>query len=203
MKSELEAIDALLIPPPAVVVDVGAHHGDVAVRFAERGYEVVAVEPFPYNLDHLRKALAPYPAARIVEAAISKGTGEAELYVDGPSTMATLSREWASGVFPEYFGSLKSVPVRTLSWPDFVREAGLSAIELLKTDCEGEDAEILRSMLESGGPLPRILLYEGRGSGTSEGREIRARLEAADYAWLQHFYLDGARDLCNHLLVRR
>jgi FkbM family methyltransferase len=202
MKSDLEAIDAIIAGAPAVVVDVGAHQGDFATHFAARGYRVIAVEPFAYNVRYLRNALAPYSNTQIVEAAISEETGEAELYIDGPSSMATLSKGWINGVFPEYFRSFKSVTVRALSWTDFVREAGLSAIELLKTDCEGLDESILKSMLKSDGPLPRILLYEGRGSGTPEGRRMRISLEAAGYAWLQHFYLDGVRDLCNHLLVR-
>jgi FkbM family methyltransferase len=208
MKSDLEAIDAIVASPPATVVDIGAHHGDFSRYFAGLGYQVIAVEPFPYNIQCLRKALNAYPNMRIVEAALSKKTGQAEIYIGGPSTLCTLESKWVSDVFPEYFRtksgklSWKSITVRTLSWKDFVEQAALSAIELLKTDCEGHDAVILESMLSSGTSLPRILLYEGRGSGMPEGDKMLARLKEAGYTWLQHFYLDGVRDLCNHLLMR-
>ena len=212
MDSELEALDAIVAPPPGVVIDVGGHHGSFAARFAGLGYSVVAVEPLPYNLERLRRTLTPYPGVRIIEAALSNTTGQTLLYHDCPSTLPTINREWASCVFRDQFRSLDGRKVRTLSWRDFAVEAGIpsAAIELLKIDAEGSDEQILGSLFESGCPLPRILLFEGAGAGvergalTDHGAALVGRLEAAGYEWLRHFSLDGrGRDLWNHLLVLR
>mgnify|MGYP001346007188 FL=1 len=74
------AIDyiAALVPPDAVFADIGAGTGKFALRLAERGYTVLAVEPNADMRTQLARTLAPYANARVIT-----GSAEATTLPDG------------------------------------------------------------------------------------------------------------------------
>lgn len=74
---------ARLLAPGQVAFDVGAHIGWVAMQFAHlvgAGGRVLAFEPGSNNLPYLRRNLARFPQARIVEQAVGAAPGEADLF---------------------------------------------------------------------------------------------------------------------------
>jgi FkbM family methyltransferase len=132
------------------VVDLGANVGLFAIRASELAKRVICYEPFPGNLEQLRRNTADWPAVEVVGQAVAGEAGVLRLYRPrgaGMSGVHTLHAE-ESHASAEY----DEVPATTL---DAIFERhGVEHCELLKIDVEGAEYDILGAA--SGGTFARI-----------------------------------------------
>jgi FkbM family methyltransferase len=150
--------DGVSAGPEDVVLDVGGCWGDTALYFASlvgpRG-RVYTFEFDPESLEILRANLALNPelASRIevVERALWDRSGE---------TLGIVQAGRCTSVRPEDRGGRLRVPTVTLD--DFVREADLDRLDLVKMDVEGAELRVLRGArgsLACHGPKLAIAAY--------------------------------------------
>ncbi|HVA67371.1 MAG TPA: FkbM family methyltransferase [Elusimicrobiota bacterium] len=165
--------------PGETVLDLGANVGvysALAARAVGAGGTVVAVEPHPGNCRLLRENIARngLKQVRIVEAAVDERPGRAELFVHERAINHSLVRRTG-----------RSVSVRVASVDELVQDNGLSRVDIIKIDTEGNVAEILRGASGTIGRFhPRITLeYE-----SGEGPALRAQLKSYGYG----MKVDGA-----------
>ncbi|MFT5563558.1 MAG: FkbM family methyltransferase [Myxococcota bacterium] len=130
--------DLVLGGPQGVLVDVGAHHGTSARRFADAGWRVLAFEPDPDNRAILEGSLGRMPNVSIDPRALgSEPRTDARMYRSDESTgISSLSPFHATHVA----GGLVDISTVTQVCAD----AGVTGIDVLKIDVEGHDLDVLR-----------------------------------------------------------
>lgn len=132
------------IPPPPVIIDVGAHHGEYAVLLggmlkARGGGVVIAVEPEGANAAILKNNIsrnALEDVVHVVENAVSDVAGEMDFVSEGSE-----SRLLASGEVADT-GAATKIKVETLR--DILARFQLDKVDLLLVDVEGAELPILK-----------------------------------------------------------
>jgi FkbM family methyltransferase len=127
---------------PAVIVDVGAHHGYFSL-FASRNAgpeaRIYAFEPNRHNFARLQQNLAACSAANVkpFHCAIGGEAGRGQLFA-GDSVNHSLRQDYrlAGGA-----GTSEEVEVKTLA--QVLDENQLERVDFLKLDCEGAEYDIL------------------------------------------------------------
>lgn len=127
------------ILPDDAIVDVGAHHGIVALNYARLGASVYAFEPNPINYAVLKRNLALNPTYRISAAqqALAAQCGNVSFNFGKTSTTGALAiaeRDWKR--------TDQSLLVEAVTLESIMHRHGLDAIKLLKVDCEGEEYDL-------------------------------------------------------------
>lgn len=137
---------------PLILVDVGAHFGNVTKNFLNRGWSVVAYEPDPANRDEFNRLVGTHPRVEISAAAASdKATKSAYWYTSPVSTgISTLA------AFHDSHQPTANVDVVTLS--EDLRHRGVQSVDFLKIDTEGFDYFALKGFDWS--YSPRFVVYE-------------------------------------------
>ena len=123
-----------------VIVDIGANVGFFAVYAAaiKPEVEIHAFEPFPKNVDQLKKNLLLNSSRRIHvhSEAVAGKTGAATLYFT-PGDDSGCSLNEAGG---------QSCSVNVIGVNDLFQSCGIEKCDLLKMDCEGSELAILTAM---------------------------------------------------------
>jgi FkbM family methyltransferase len=138
-----------LLQPRQTFVDVGANVGLYAVMIASVaqviGAKVIAIEPMPETAARLRRNLAPYSCASVLEMAMSDCNGDAWMRRGNSSGTARVDE----------FGAVRVAKRRLDSLPD-LQDGRL----LIKVDVEGYERRTLNGL---SGILPRIdaLILDG------------------------------------------
>lgn len=136
----------LLRDRPGVLIDAGANVGEFSQDLARwfPGRTIIAFEPIPSTFKQLQANVG------------SNGTIRPECLALGElsQTAHMVARERSVESRVVSNGSRDTLPVAMKRIDDYCREASISQIALLKTDCEGYDANVVRGT--SG------LLAEGR-----------------------------------------
>lgn len=142
----------------AVVIDVGANVGDFAecVLAFQPWARLHLIEPLTEVLPILRAKFGEYPDVSLESFALGNETGERDFNVcsyDQASSFLETGAALEAGAYGLDFSRKESrrVPVRTLA--DYLREAGLEHVDLLKLDVQGFELEVLRG---AGDSLRRI-----------------------------------------------
>lgn len=130
-----------LLKPGMTFCDVGANLGVMtllAARLVGPGGRVFSFEPFPENAAILREnvAMNGFKNVTVVEAAVSERNGEAELHLSNFCGCHSL----ADKAMAE---SGNKITVKTVRLDSV---SGLDRIDLLKTDTEGTELSVLRSL---------------------------------------------------------
>jgi FkbM family methyltransferase len=136
------------IRPGDLVLDIGANHGFASCYFAHHGAQVVAYEPSPRIAALLRANLAANRLAervQVVEAAIGERAGALELFEStsfggGMSTVLPGYAEVSGAAYGE------RVTVPAIAVREVFDRLPPGRIRLLKIDCEGAEAAILRAL---------------------------------------------------------
>ncbi len=126
--------------PGDVVIDVGAHVGMVALWLALRHPEitVVAVEPEPLNLAHLRRNVAANGAGNLIIVPLA-------LTADGrsPAMARPPSNSGGAGLYYAEVEGYSFSQVASTSLDEIFARFVPQRCRLLKMDCEGAEHEIL------------------------------------------------------------
>lgn len=123
--------------PHEVVFDVGAHRGEVALRFLKSWPKatVHGFEPDPQTFADLRRRVGAHPRTRLHQCALGASVGEGRLSTSGASDLHRL-------LPPDTADPHHVVKVSSLD--ELCRSEGIRRIDYLKIDTEGHDLDVLR-----------------------------------------------------------
>jgi len=198
---------ALVRAPHPVVLDVGANAGQflTPVRSALPHAAIHAFEPSPEVFETLQASCAGLPRVTLNNVALGVRCGEGTLLEHTDSVM--------SSFLPPVDGGWEVIrrktPVPVLMVDRYCAERGIEQIDLLKTDTEGYDLEVLRGaerMLREGRVslvLAELLfrpLYRGLAEPDAIYRHLRERGFRLVTCYRMHYY-EGLADAQDALFV--
>ena len=131
---------------PFCVVDIGAHDGDFTRAFSTKFHvtKALLIEALPHKEEKLRAEFKP-PKPTVAECAASDRTGLADFEMNEDEATSSLLKTHRHP--PELsavsLGTPTSLAVQTRTLDDIAIEAGLSAIDMLKIDVQGAEAQVL------------------------------------------------------------
>ena len=135
---------------PRRIFDVGANIGQTAQKFA-KAYpqaEIHSFEPHPRTFEKMRANTASLPRVRPVQAAVGSKPGEATLFsnvFDQTNSLLPLTANADEFTLtPDYVKPDTTVTVPVITIDDYCAKNGITEIDLLKTDAEGHDLEVIR-----------------------------------------------------------
>ena len=161
-----------LIEPGMQALDIGANHGLFALTIAEKlagTGRVVAYEPSAKISSLLRQSreLNGYGTLEIVAAAMSDQAGEGTLFAGSASENASLKKSAKpGGVMP----AQETVPIVTLD--DEWRRLGEPALDFIKLDVEGNEAEVIRGGQACLSAVDPILVFEVSGDAQQAAKLV-------------------------------
>lgn len=164
-------------PPGAVMIDVGAFRGEHLRDFLGAGWRVHAFEPDPEKQAHLQRLAASFPALALHRLAVSDRPATGVPFFTSPVSSGIASLR----AFHQSHRETLRVDIVTLD--DFTAAQGLSRIDLLKIDAEGEDAAVLRGVpWDRLRPAAILCEFDEAKPDCPRLAEIAAYLTARDYA---------------------
>ena len=180
---------------PVTFVQIGANDGvhDDPIRspVRSRGWTGVLVEADPEHFARLAETYADCPSVTLLNAAVGNG-GEMEFhYVD---STATELPDWARGIgsllkptvlkhaaeCPTLPQHVRSRVIVTISINSVLERIAAPAIDLLVTDVEGYDAELIRQ-IDFARRAPRCVYYESRHLERADHDRLLRQLIAHGY----------------------
>lgn len=197
-----------LLPPGTVrtVFDIGAHEGQttLAVLQSFPGATVHAFEPVAESFDTLRQTLGADRRIRLTRAAVSSTAGV--VHIQSQSQLSHIVPASAAGR-----PGVETVAAVTLD--HYCEQLGIAGIEILKTDTEGHDLEVLKgaARLLSSGQIDWVFVevtFDRDDETHSRFGEIQEWLEQhgmAVWCFYDSCHIDAGRHLlfCNVLFGRR
>jgi FkbM family methyltransferase len=173
---------ARVIKPEDLVFDVGANVGQRSAIFAQLAKTVIAIEPQPNCVRHLRSRFRFNRRVIIQEVALGEQDGAATMWQSNSSGISSMSRRFidtmGSGVFSgEKWDKEITVPVKTLD--DLINTFGLPAF--MKIDVEGYELKVLQGLTA---PVP-LISFEYSPEMIDEARNCAQRLQqiSVDYRY--------------------
>jgi FkbM family methyltransferase len=188
-EEKLTALVLAALRPGDVFLDVGGNEGFFSVLAGKTvgGLRVYCVEPQSRLQEVITENLVLNQVAGVerVQLAFSDREGTVCLYLSdsqntGASSLFVRSLPFLNRLFASFF--TERVPCRTLD--SFVRERGVSRLRLVKIDCEGAEALILRgaaSTLTAQGIDILAVEYHPRTVGAAACREADEFLRGCGY----------------------
>ena len=162
--------------------DVGANLGNRTSVFLSLGARVVAVEPHPVCVDHLRRAFGNTSRVTVVDRAVGAEEGMAELHVPKVAhPVASMNSQWIETMekaerFPGVsWEKTVQVPVTTLD--RLIEEHGRP--RFCKVDVEGFEEEVFKGLSE---PVACVS-YEYNEEFLQPAIEATRRLATLGHAW--------------------
>jgi FkbM family methyltransferase len=163
-----------------ITLDVGAHIGLLTLLAAHANPKgrVYAFEPMPATYRRLRRnvALNGLTNVECVASAAGEFEGTADLFYNtgvplpGESSLRRECTESFKTFCP--IGEIRHLRVPVMALDGFVRQQGLSNVDLVKLDTEGTEPEVLRGMQETLRRDHPILICEVlKGFGTEQRLE--------------------------------
>lgn len=140
-----------------LVFDVGANLGNYAEIFASLGAKVVALEPNPDCVSHIRRSY-PGPSIDVINTAVGAIPGVATIQLARRSDMSSMSSEWidairnAQRLEGSVWADQLTVPVVTLD--SLIAKYGTP--KYIKIDVEGFEENVLAGL----SALPEFLSFE-------------------------------------------
>lgn len=124
------------------VFDVGANVGQSVTRFKELfpRCELHAFEPSPDTFRHLEANTTGFENVRLVNAGVGSTSGMQVLIENDHSDMSSFLRPG-----PTAHGKImRETPIGVTTLDEYCADQGVSHIDLLKTDTQGYDFEVIR-----------------------------------------------------------
>jgi FkbM family methyltransferase len=92
-----------------LVFDIGAHVGDKAQWFVDRGAKVICVEPLPLLVDMIRQRFQATDQVVVIPKGISDKPGRMVMEVNSHApALSTFAPHWKEGRFSSYIWDLKA-----------------------------------------------------------------------------------------------
>ena len=137
------------------LIYIGANRGFGLYRLLQkRQFDVIyAFEPDPEMFEQLKTNYSNVPQITCINAACSKETGPKTLYITENRVSSSLSNVNMSN--QEQFGghsggkpAFKTTEIHSVNLKEFCTINNIKHIDMLVTDCQGSDYEILTTMKE-------------------------------------------------------
>jgi len=142
---------ASLLPPGALVFDIGANVGTMTRIFSSLGARVIAVEPNPDCARHIELTTSP-KTVEVLQAAVGEASGVGVLTIsDRKDKMSSMSADWRDAVSKQntdYVGMWKrelTVPIVTLD--ALIQRYGRPSY--IKIDVEGYEEQALKGLSQA------------------------------------------------------
>ncbi len=181
-----------------VFVQIGSCDGKAGdplrAHVLERQWRGIVVEPVPGNFERLRKNYSDCPGVVCRNAALAAEAGTCTFYcVDAPAgvTLPEWTREIGSldrnhlvkharGLLPEVEQYITPIEVPCVDFNTLLEDADLERIDLLHTDVEGFDLEVLKQV-DFTRWRPKLVLFEVFHMTQPERTEALGLLRNAGY----------------------
>jgi len=158
--THIEALTKWLKPDRPVIVNIGAHIGDVALPLSRTGKRIIAIEPNPETFGRLQRNVMQNNLDREImccQLAISDTVGEGRLVIDPQSANCELMNESGDTTY----GLVKSrdvAQVMTTSLDDLLKSSGIAPdqVALVWSDTQGLESLVIKSgkaLWANGAPL--------------------------------------------------
>lgn len=165
--------DIVTYSDPRIIVDCGANVGYTSAYFLSRfpAAHVIAIEPLAENAALCRRNLAPYgDRVKVIEAAIWSSSKKLKLDF-------SRGNEWGAQVRSsdrDETGDVAAIDIPSLN---------LHAIDILKIDIEGSEAELFSKGVEKWLPSVNSIVIELHGPECDKA--FFSALSGYDYEWRQ------------------
>lgn len=183
---------------PFRFVQIGANDGSLADPLHEmivkHHWTGLLVEPLPHLFEQLKRNYAGVPGLRFEPSAVASAAGAMTMYrvtprPDDPEwadALGTFDRsviEAAVGI-ADLKERIETVEVPTLALSDLLAKHEIQRIDLLHTDTEGYDWEIIRQVDFGAAWSPRYILFEAKHLAPATWNEAETALVGAGYTVL-------------------
>jgi FkbM family methyltransferase len=183
-----------VLQPGMTFLDIGAYHGVysmVAARRVESEGCVIAFEPSPRERHRIKMHLRwnNIRSARLESCAIGSGPAESVFFqvVDGDTSRNGLRAPASSDV-------VSKVAVKIVGLDQYIREAALSRVDVVKMDVEGGELGVFQSAGNLLTKLRPIFICEVLDAATQpwnyDARNIVDKLREYEFEWFE-FCPDG------------
>lgn len=140
-----------LVEKDEVVFDIGAHAGDKAIPFLQKGARVVCVEPQPQLAKSMQDRFLGNPAVTVVCKGVGKAPGTLSLDICTKSpVLSTFSAHWKVGRFSGYDWD-ERVEVEITTMDELIALYGEPKYS--KIDVEGFEREVVQGLSRRAGIL--------------------------------------------------
>ena len=145
------------------VLDIGAHHGETVLQLRRRapGATIHAFEPYPASFQRLKAAVGGMSNVCCWNTCVGDRDGSAMLYLQGT--------DYEFSLIPSK-PAAQSIPVSIMTLDRFAFDNGIGHMDLLKTDTEGNDLQVLQgaSMLLTRGAVDVVYSEFGIDAGDKQ-----------------------------------
>jgi FkbM family methyltransferase len=133
-----------LVSPDELVFDIGAHAGDKAIPFLQKGARLVCVEPQPQLAEHMRIRFSGNPSVTVVPKGVGRAPGTLNLDICTKSpVLSTFSTHWKAGRFSGYEWD-EQVEVEITTMDELIALYGEPRYS--KIDVEGFEREVVEGL---------------------------------------------------------
>jgi FkbM family methyltransferase len=179
-KQQIQAIlNQVPLREGMVILDVGGNNGkwsqSIYKQVSDHMPEFHIFECAPYCFDHLEKNTRNMKNVSIVKKAVSKDSGYATLNVPilpsgTGSGLASLHRREESSIAQH---SYEEICVEKVSLDEYIKQAGIEHVDLLKVDVEGHEPAVFEGALSTLRSKTSVVTFEF-GSGNVNSRTFFA-----------------------------
>jgi len=140
-----------------VVLDIGANVGHFSAACRSLGFDVVAVEPHPAALRHLKKRFRHDSKVTILEKAVSDHAQLVTLHMHPQHVFDPISTSIAASIFPDKFiTETLQVEVESLTMTMLFEKH--SSFEIVKIDIEGAEMLLVDDIINNHARINKLLM---------------------------------------------
>jgi FkbM family methyltransferase len=183
--------------PQAFVVQVGAHDGSIVdplrAELVRRPWRGILVEPVPYVFARLSANYGRNPRLVLENAAIADHDGTVDIHhlpetTDGSvwggyDALGSLREDVVlkhANLVPDIGARLVTTTVPSLTFESLCKKHGVERIDIVQTDTEGYDYEVLK-LIDLPRWQPGLIMYEHVHLDASDQTEARSMLASNGY----------------------
>lgn len=177
---------AQVIKPQNLVFDVGANIGQRSEIFAQLAQKVIAIEPQPNCVRHLKSRFRFNRRVVIQQVALGDKAGEATMWQSSSPGISSMSRRFIDTMGSSVFRDEKwdkEIRVATTTLDDLINTFGVPAF--MKIDVEGYELKVLQGLTT---PIP-LISFEYSPDMIDETRNCTQRLQQISAGYKYNYCL--------------
>jgi FkbM family methyltransferase len=176
------------IKPGDTILDIGACTGDMALYYSWKvgpTGKVYAIEPDrKLNLKKIMHTVKDAGNVYVCNCAITKTTGESQLYLSKDSSHHTMKKEFLWSQEPT---ERLELTVNTFTLDDFVKENKIEKIDTIYMNIEGSELDVLESGINTITTLsPKIYIAPHEVDGINLNTQAISKLESYGYKVIEY-----------------